>query len=95
MSNSQKILYGCEHETNYIWEVGEYKFNRCPVSSITDLRIFNYIRAYNRYLKGYGPEDSGWMSWPYKFNMIIDMIEVERSKIDKLHQKDRERKAKR
>lgn len=85
------MLYGCERETSFGWEVGEYKLNRCPISSITDSRIFNYIRAYNRYKLGYGPEDGGWMSWPSKFNDAIDIIEGEIAKIDKARQKDRER----
>ncbi len=92
MTDSQKMLYGCERDTTFIWEVGDYKLKRCPVSSITDSRVFNYIRAYNRYKSGYGPEDGGWMSWPDKFNKVIDIIEGEIAKIEKAQKRDREKK---
>ncbi len=85
-------MFGCEQETTFIWEVGQYKLNRCPISSITDSRIFNYITAYNRYCKGFLPNDGGWLDQSYKFNVILDIIEGEIIKIDKLQQKAREKK---
>jgi len=92
MTDSQKRMYGCNSESCTPWEVSGYKLTRCIVSSITDVKIFDYIRAYNRYKNGYGPEDGGWMSWPDKFNRVIDIIESEMAKIEKLHQKAREKK---
>jgi len=91
MTDGQKLLYGCEQKTTFVWDVGEYKLNRCPNSSITDGRIFNYITAYNRYSKGFLPNEGGWMDQSYKFNSVLNIIEYEISKIEKLRHKSREK----
>ena len=88
MSDSQKVLFGCESKTTFLWTVGKYKLDRCPIVSITDARIFNYITAYNRYNKGFLPNEGGWLEQPYKFIAIIDIIEGEQVKIDEAKKKD-------
>ena len=88
MSDSQKALYGCESKTTFLWTVGPYKLDRCPIVSITDNRIFNYITAYNRYSKGFLPNEGGWLDQSYKFNTVLDIIEGEMAKINQASKKD-------
>lgn len=91
LTDSQKALYGCEHETTYGWDVGKYKLKRCPVSSITDRRIYRYIQAYNRYKSGFLPNSGGWLDQAGKFNTVLDIIESEIAKIEMRKNKDREK----
>ena len=86
------MLFGCERETSYKWEVGNYVLTRCPVSSITDPQVFRFITAYNRYSKGFLPNSGGWLDQSHKFNCILDIIEGEISKIEKIQQKTRDKK---
>ena len=87
-SDGQKALYGCEKESTVgdWWDVGEFKLNRCPIK-IVDCRVYEYIRAYNRYEKGYLPDDGGWKDQSAKFNDAIDIIEKQTAIIANKKQK--------
>lgn len=76
-------MYGCERESSVakdFWEIGPYKFGRCPLKVI-DYRVYDWLRAYRRFEKGFFPEDGGWNDQSAKFNDVIDILEHEQATV--------------
>lgn len=81
-NDNLKIDRGCEKDSPIPgrWVVGGYESQRCPIK-ITNIDSFEWLRAYQRYEKGYLPNEGGWIDQSAKFNDIIDIIEAEICKI--------------
>jgi hypothetical protein len=55
------------------WQIGEWKFQRCPYQFI-DKNVFWYIRAFNWMEKRFLPSGNGWLDLPNKLIEILDFI---------------------
>lgn len=77
----QKIMRGCEKEAPdpSVWEVNGETFGRCP-RKMVKLESYEYIRAYNRYCKGFLPNPGGYLKQPAKLMEAIDIIENQLAK---------------
>lgn len=73
------------------WEIGPYKISRCPIK-IVDPGIYDYIRAYRRFERGFLPCEGGWMEQSAKFNDVIDIIENEQGLVQKKTVKEKPKK---
>jgi len=59
-----------------MWEVGPYVLQRCPLTQV-DSRVDSFFEYYNKYLKGYLPDEGGWRDQAAVFNDVIKIIERE------------------
>lgn len=80
-SENLRIDRGCKNDSPIParWQINEWEFQRCPLS-ILDTGVFEYLRAYKRYEKGYLPNEGGWLDQAAKFNEAMDIIDEELAK---------------
>jgi hypothetical protein len=57
------------------WIIGDLKFRRCPLRSITENNSY-WIKAYNLYKNGFLPVEGGWLKQTNKFIEVMSFIET-------------------
>ena len=89
-TESLKIDRGCEKDSLIPdrWRMDGVSFQRCPKKQVS-LETYEYIRAYNKYQKGFLPNSGGWLEQPAKLNDVFDIIEkqlaiIEKKEMDKI-----------
>ena len=77
-SDSQKQFNGCEQDSIIPdrWEIGKWKFNRCPKKLIT-YETQAFVRAYNLMQIGVMPYNLGWLGQSNKFVEAMIIIDGE------------------
>ena len=83
--DSLKVDRGCEKDSPIPgrWQIGDLEFQRCP-KKVIDPSVYEYLRAYNRFEKGFLPNSGGWFDQSAKFNHVIDIIERELAEIERI-----------
>jgi len=81
-SDQQKVLRGCEKDFSGTW-LGVFDgLTRCP-KRIVKADNYQYIGAYNKYMKGILMNKGNWFDQPAKLNEAFDVIEFQIAKEDK------------
>lgn len=59
------------------WQIGEWKFRRCPKSTIDDPSIFEFIEAYNWLADGITPNGIGYLHEANKYVEAMSFIRTQ------------------
>lgn len=87
-SDGVKELNGCEKDSTMgdRWEVGPYKFARCPLKVITSEGT-EYVEAYNFYKANSWPVAGGWTD---QANTLIQAIKIMDKELLQIEEKNKQ-----
>lgn len=68
-----------DHQIEGRWKLGDWEFNRCPKSYVTENMDF-WIKAFSMYKNGFLPDSGGWLRQTNKFTEVMAFIDAEISK---------------
>jgi len=80
-TDQQKEYRGCVTESNVGFYINGEEYKICPIRSIPR-HIFEYLRAYNWYQKGFLPNGNMWLDESEKFLQAMNAIDTARAEIE-------------
>lgn len=58
------------------WQIGEWKFNRCPSTYLTEV-VDGWLVTYRMFKNGFLPSNDGWLKQSNKFIQFMNFIDAE------------------